>query len=181
MAGGGKVTIYGSNDDTGLTCSSTVLEFATRAHCYNRSWIYYSIDNCIPQDKEPSSSSSAASDNSSPAGAIAGGVVGGIAALGALGGAFFYLRRKRKLGRKLETQQNERPPEELSTLPRVEMPADSRSERKYELASEGPLPELFGVRSPVEMEGDTGFPDAPERGPTPSRGEGDGEVEGSGK
>ncbi|KAF1969647.1 hypothetical protein BU23DRAFT_652348 [Bimuria novae-zelandiae CBS 107.79] len=48
---GCAVTLYGPNDDTGLSCSSPVKIVGELATCYNSSWIYYSIDGCLPPSK----------------------------------------------------------------------------------------------------------------------------------
>ncbi|KNG47514.1 hypothetical protein TW65_05551 [Stemphylium lycopersici] len=96
---GCSATIYGSDSEPYVPCSSTVLEFAQIATCYNTSWVYYSIDTCTP----PSSASPSPTlsppkkDNGPNTGAIAGGVVGGVggAAVIALA-AFFFLRRRKR-------------------------------------------------------------------------------------
>lgn len=62
------VTLYGPNDETGLTCSSSIKILGEVATCYNSSWIYYSIDQCLPPSKSsivlPSVTSSFASSSS---------------------------------------------------------------------------------------------------------------------
>lgn len=41
------VTLYGPNNEKGLSCSSPLKIVAELGKCYNSSWIYYSIDGCL--------------------------------------------------------------------------------------------------------------------------------------
>ncbi|KAH8697275.1 hypothetical protein BGW36DRAFT_378354 [Talaromyces proteolyticus] len=102
------VTIYGNDSDVSSPCSSTTLQLAQIATCYNSSWVYFSIDNCqapvsstvgasstatAPATSSTNSSSGGSSTN---VGAIVGGVVGGVVGLGliALAGWFLWLRQR---------------------------------------------------------------------------------------
>jgi hypothetical protein len=84
------VTIYGpkTNDEP---CSANILQVANGGQCYNASWVYYSIDDCLVNDTSstiltPSGAATATSSaavspyrsyhDASP-GTIAGSVVGG--------------------------------------------------------------------------------------------------------
>lgn len=158
------VTIYGSDSDR-RSCSSKTLEIAEPSRCYNTSWVYYSIDNCTPPDQIPSSTISptaSASGKHTPKGAIIGGVVGGIVVLGALIGAFTYLRRRRALKRE-HGMQKEPPVQELGTVEKVELQAGADGEPRHELMESKSLPaELWGLRSPAEVEGDHQFAPATE-------------------
>ncbi|OCL05611.1 hypothetical protein AOQ84DRAFT_355893 [Glonium stellatum] len=101
---GCTVTIYGNDTIPGEPCSATALQFAEIATCYNASWVYYSIDACIPPgssstaSSNPTSSSTPQSHHSNHTGAIAGGVVGGVVGLAILVGIaiFFFVRRRRR-------------------------------------------------------------------------------------
>ncbi|OJD34044.1 uncharacterized protein BKCO1_2500079 [Diplodia corticola] len=160
------VTIYGPNSDS-LSCSSTAKQIADIAHCYNTSWLYYSIDNCTPPDEIPSTTTTAATPNptnqSSSASAIIGGSVGGAVALLAsiLGAIFFFRRRKRTRERERQSPPQQRheepPPQELPGEQRAELQAGG-DEPKYELPSKSKPSELLDERSaPAEMEGDVRF------------------------
>ena len=99
-----KVTIYANDTIAGEPCSAVVLQFASIATCYNSSWVYYSIDACIPPSSSSSASSSPTSSStpqnhhSNHTGAIVGGVVGGIAGVAILVGIaiFLFVRRRRQ-------------------------------------------------------------------------------------
>ncbi|KAF5845303.1 hypothetical protein GGP41_002869 [Bipolaris sorokiniana] len=43
-----SATIYGADAEEFVPCSSTALQFAQIAACYNASWVYYSVDMCTP-------------------------------------------------------------------------------------------------------------------------------------
>ncbi|KAF1993551.1 hypothetical protein P154DRAFT_540316 [Amniculicola lignicola CBS 123094] len=112
---GCAVTIYGPDEDPAYPCSSTQLQVAEIAQCYNTSWVYYSIDGCDIPTTTPSAtplitdstppptgvasssatSSATAAPRSSHTGIIIGGIVGGVAlfALILFGVAFYYRRR----------------------------------------------------------------------------------------
>jgi len=102
-ADGFKVTIYANDTNAEQPCSAVVLQFANIATCYNSSWVYYSIDACIPPSSSssasssPTSSSTPQSHHSNHTGAIVGGVVAGIAGVAVLVGIaiFFFVRRSR--------------------------------------------------------------------------------------
>lgn len=153
-------TIYGANSEEFVPCSSTVLQFAQIAECYNSSFVYYSIDVCIPPDRI-SSSSLSVTPSSSPSsgeasklrkhntGAIAGGVVGGVCGLALIAAAvFLLLRRKRK--------PYQQPPEVLSDERReaggsaiTEMPHE---DPKQEMDSENIAPQELGNKPSVEIQ-----------------------------
>ncbi|KAF4538207.1 uncharacterized protein LTHEOB_10977 [Lasiodiplodia theobromae] len=166
------VTIYGSNSNS-LSCSSEAIQVAELATCYNTSWVYYSIDQCIsPKDiasttssssTSTASSSSSASGNSSSSstGAIAGGVVGGVAGLALIAGALFYfLRKRRQAGASGSHDSEQSHPHEMgSDHARSELQAGGM--HKYELAAKGPS-EMEELRAPpAEMEGDHRFAPQP--------------------
>lgn len=156
-----QVTIYGSNSGA-AECSSDTLEFAEVGRCYNTSWEYYSIDNCIKPELLassstvlPSSTSTSASNESPPTSTIVGAVLGGIAGLSILVGALVYgfcFRRRRN-----HHVEQVGEPRELSPTSKTEMPADKDNERRFEL-SPGGLPSELGLHDPAEMEGDVRYP-----------------------
>ena len=156
-------TIYGADSEEFVPCSSTVLQFAKIAECYNSSFVYYSVDACTPPDQISSSSLSAtpsSSPSSTPSpsavgkprksntGAIAGGVVGGVAGLALIAAAIFLLlRRKRK--------QRQQPPEAPSDERReaggsalTELPHE---DRKQEMDSKNSAPQELGNKPSVEV------------------------------
>lgn len=133
----GKVASYGS-DFNSYICSSKVVEIAQVSRCYNTSWVYYSIDGCIEPDETPTIVTGNGQNSST--GAIVGGVVGGVVALASVIGAILYSRRSRKLQREIQAHN-----------------AQLRQDL-YELASKRQPAELMDRRSPVEMDGEAGFP-----------------------
>ncbi|CRG85475.1 hypothetical protein PISL3812_02531 [Talaromyces islandicus] len=98
------VTIYHKDATAGSPCSDPAPILANLGQCYNSSWVYFSIDNCVQPDTTTSSSgatatastaaASSSSGNSTNVGAIVGGVVGGVCGLGliALAAWFLWLR-----------------------------------------------------------------------------------------
>ena len=125
-------TIYGSDSEQYVPCSSTVLEFAQIATCYNTSWVYYSIDTCAPPSSaSPSPTSSPTKEDDRPnTGAIAGGVVGGVGGAVVIALAVFFVLRRRK--RRPSQPQTDAPPEaggsSLNELPHA--PAKSELDNK---------------------------------------------------
>lgn len=111
----GAVTLYGENEGP-LVCSSATKMVGVLATCYNSSWVYYSIDGCLPPvsrsakvsligptatgpsaTESASASASAIPDSRVHTRVIVGSTVGGVlcVALG-LTGAFLILRRRRR-------------------------------------------------------------------------------------
>jgi hypothetical protein len=134
-----SATIYGPDAQEFVPCSSTVLEFAHIGVCYNASWVYYSIDTCIPPTPtvsplSPTSTPNEAKTSSkSHTGAIVGGVVGGVGGLALIGLAFFLIyRRRRNKKRALE-----QPP--TAPLPPSEAPGTNLNE----LPQEDVKPEIY--------------------------------------
>lgn len=119
-----KVTLYGSDSEQFDTCSSTLTVLAEIARCYNSSWVYYSIDECLPPHSTtypsstptfPSTSTPTSTDepdhyddNDSQddkpvlsTAAIVGIAVGGFVALVTLNALAWFLvarRRRKRLG-----------------------------------------------------------------------------------
>ncbi|KAF2681599.1 hypothetical protein K458DRAFT_309108 [Lentithecium fluviatile CBS 122367] len=176
---GCSVTIYGKDSDPESPCSSTVLEFASLARCYNTSWVYYSIDACTPPDQLPSSSSASSSSKpsssnattptSSPSpepqrksrtGAIVGGVVGGVSGIALVAGlVFFSVRRNRRLRQDQRTAQ-----QEVAGTPLTELPP---KDEKYEIYTHKDEPHEMGRNSvyapPAELQGDGIKPGTPDK------------------
>ena len=131
-ADGFKVTIYANNTIAEEPCSAVVLQFANIAMCYNSSWVYYSIDACMPPSpsssasSSPTSSSTPQSHHSSHTGAIVGGVVGGVAGVAILVGIaiFFFVRRHR---------QQRQQPDEPQEMPDAHIPEMYAKEAEPEL------------------------------------------------
>lgn len=152
----GKVTLYSLY--VGDSCAAEAAELAKIAHCYNTSWVYYSIDECIPPDQLPSSwasptPSTPSGSNKSRTGAIAGGVVGGVAGVAAIIGALlFYLRRRRRLARERQAQQSsELPPGEKPLVAKTDEKAGMETDIKHELTSDTMPSEMPDRQLPVEM------------------------------
>ncbi|KAI1153256.1 hypothetical protein F4825DRAFT_271406 [Nemania diffusa] len=57
LGDGCAVTIYGKDTDD-LICSATSLEIAEASVCYNSTWVYFSVDNCVIPDTSSSASTS---------------------------------------------------------------------------------------------------------------------------
>ncbi|PSN75307.1 hypothetical protein BS50DRAFT_671492 [Corynespora cassiicola Philippines] len=107
------VTLYGPNTNE-LTCSADIKIVAEKAACYNSSWVYYSIDNCLPPSSTtvklptltptnispsdtPQNTDGTSPQPSSSTGVIVGGVVGGVSSLVIIGlVALLFVRRRRK-------------------------------------------------------------------------------------
>jgi len=125
MANCSLVTLYGANDNTNLPCSSPLKIVGKKAMCYNSSWVYYSVDNCVKPGSssiilpstasslspvtftlatESSASASASQTNvagsleqPSRTGIIVGAIVGGVCIFAILFAlALFCLRRRAK-------------------------------------------------------------------------------------
>ncbi|KAI8938900.1 hypothetical protein NX059_004757 [Plenodomus lindquistii] len=96
---GCAVTIY-KNDTTTDPCSGFA-SLATPIACYNSTYVYYSIDMCLPGGAQASSvptpSPSTTPTSSGPsAGAIAGSVVGGVVGLGIIIAIILFVVLKKK-------------------------------------------------------------------------------------
>jgi hypothetical protein len=158
-----SATIYGADSEEFVPCSSTVLQFALVAECYNSSYVYYSVDACTPPSLISSSSLSAspsASASSTPSpsvtskprksntGAIAGGVVGGVCGLALIATAIFLLlRRKKKPGQQPpEVPSEER--READGSARVEL---AHNDPKQEMDSKNIAPQELGDKKSVEL------------------------------
>ena len=133
-ADGFKVTIYANNTIADEPCSAVVLQFANIATCYNSSWVYYSIDACIPPSSSssasssPTSSSTPQSHHSNHTGAIVGGVIGGVAGVAILVGiAILFFVRRRRQQRQQPDKPHEMPdahvPEMYAKVAEPELPA----------------------------------------------------------
>ncbi|CAN9101443.1 unnamed protein product [Alternaria alternata] len=145
-----------------VPCSSTVLQFAQIAECYNSSFVYYSVDACTPPDQISSSSliaTSSSSPSSTPSssavsgpkknntGAIAGGVVGGVCGLALIAVAIFLLlRRKKKRDQVPEIPSDER--REVGGSAITELPHE---DRKQEMDSKNIAPQEIGAKPSVEI------------------------------
>ncbi|KAF2103610.1 hypothetical protein NA57DRAFT_53125 [Rhizodiscina lignyota] len=166
---GCTVTIYGK-DATPDSCSSTSLQFAEIAMCYNASWVYYSIDACLRPGTaayssalsassaastssaaaatSSSSSSTSHSSHSSPIGPIVGGVVGGVlVGMLVLGGGFFLLRRRRT------QKQQERSSRDYHEMPGSQGWIPHRDAKVKDTAQAQELP----ANQVGELPGDMGF------------------------
>ncbi|KAF9733925.1 hypothetical protein PMIN06_009302 [Paraphaeosphaeria minitans] len=137
-------TVYGKDEDPTNPCSSKTLEFAHIATCYNRSWVYYSIDFCDVPNGTPSPSASAASQSAprNHTGAIAGGIVGGICGLALVVGLIFWYTRGNRAGRPAR-------PKGLPPTPRFELPTHHA---KQEISSTQVYPPQEIGRASVHME-----------------------------
>lgn len=110
---GCAVTLYGTNVGSD-PCSSETKIIGSIAVCYNTSWLYWSVDNCVKPSLIPTTTAVTPIETSSTAaatqtsggggggtnvGAIVGGVIGGVAflAMVAAGALFFlWLQPKKK-------------------------------------------------------------------------------------
>lgn len=128
-----------------MPCSSTALQFAQIATCYNASWVYYSVDACTPPQSSsisrdptratstPSTSSSAANTpHKSHTGAIVGGVVGGVGGLALIGLALFFVHRRRRSKKKA-----------LEQPPAVPQPPEAPGNNINELPPQDVKPEIY--------------------------------------
>ncbi|KAH6638771.1 hypothetical protein C7974DRAFT_121287 [Boeremia exigua] len=150
---GCAVTLYGENSGP-LSCSSPTKIVGRLATCYDSSWVYYSIDGCLPPPlsstnpafMKPTAIGPSASGTASPAavpeskvhpGVIAGSAVAGVScvALG-LTGALMMVRRRRR-------RRTPQPTHELSE-DRALAESDAAAERKYP-------EELWADHAAVEM------------------------------
>ncbi|KAL1799937.1 hypothetical protein ACET3X_000279 [Alternaria dauci] len=155
---GCSATIYGADSEEFVPCSSTVLQFARIAECYNSSFVYYSVDTCTPPDQISSSPpSSSPSSTTSPnavnrpkknnTGAIAGGVVGGVCGLALIAAAIYLLlRHKKKHGQVPEIPSDERG--EVGGSAITEMPHE---DSKQEMDSKNIAPQELGNKPSVEL------------------------------
>ncbi|KAF2853818.1 hypothetical protein T440DRAFT_515304 [Plenodomus tracheiphilus IPT5] len=95
------VTVY-EKDATDDPCSGYA-ELAQPIDCYNSTYVYYSIDFCLPGGAQasivPTSTPSASSGLS--AGAIAGAVIGGVAGLGIIVAIIVIVVIRRKKAKRL--------------------------------------------------------------------------------
>jgi len=142
---GCSATIYGADAEEFVPCSSTALQFAQLATCYNASWVYYSVDACTPPQSSsisrdptratssPSASSNAANTSSkSNTGAIVGGVVGGVGGLALIGLALFFVHRRRRNKKKA-----------LEQPPAVPQPPEAHGNNINELPPQDIKPEIY--------------------------------------
>ncbi|RMZ70611.1 transmembrane alpha-helix domain-containing [Pyrenophora seminiperda CCB06] len=141
---GCSATIYGADAEEFVPCSSTALQFAQLATCYNASWVYYSVDSCTPPQsssisRAPSRATSTPSSTPNPSsknnhiGAIVGGVIGGVCALALIGLAVFLVLRRR---RNKKTALEQQPPE-------VPHPPEAHGNDINELSPEDVKPEIY--------------------------------------
>ncbi|KAI2483222.1 hypothetical protein Ptr902_05539 [Pyrenophora tritici-repentis] len=151
---GCSATIYGTDAEEFVPCSSTALQFAQLATCYNSSWVYYSIDACTPPQSSsisgnptrptsnPSTSSSTANTPSkNHTGAIVGGVVGGVGGLALTGLALFFVHRHRRNKKKA-----------LEQPPTVPQPPEAPGNNINELPPQDIKPEIYTAEAkPQEM------------------------------
>ena len=146
-----KVTLYGENSGP-LSCSSATKIVGHLATCYDSSWMYYSIDGCLPPVSTsakmwsvkptatgPSATrlASGASETKVHTGVIVGCTVAGVSCfiLG-LAGVLLVLRRRRKL---------------LSANPKHELSED-RALAESDAAAEKKHPkELWADHAAVEI------------------------------
>ncbi|KAJ8113438.1 hypothetical protein OPT61_g4429 [Boeremia exigua] len=145
-----EVTLYGENVGP-LSCSSPTKIVGHLATCYDSSWVYYSIDGCLPPVASPAKASmkptatgpSATKDASSTSepkthtGVIVGSTVAGVSCvLLGVTGALLILRRRRKM-------QTTKPSHELSE-DRALAESDAAAEKKHPR-------ELWGDHAAIEI------------------------------
>ncbi|EUC39638.1 hypothetical protein COCMIDRAFT_10292 [Bipolaris oryzae ATCC 44560] len=163
---GCSATIYGADAEEFVPCSSTALQFAQIASCYNASWVYYSVDMCTPPNPtiNPSRPTGASNEpnnsNKNNTGAIVGGVVGGVGGLALIGLTFFvvYRRRRNKKHALAQPPTVPSPPPEAAGDNINELPQDAV---KPEIYTSEAKPHEIGRNSlyippeqpPVELEG----------------------------
>lgn len=164
------VTLYGENEGP-LMCSSVTKIVGHLATCYDSSWVYYSIDGCLPPasssnvpSTKPTATGSSATGNANASaiperevhtGVIVGSTVAGVSCviLG-LTGALIVLRRRRKTlfqGRKFELSEDQARAE-----------SDATAEKKY-------ARELWADHAAVEIGRNSRF-EGMMREPRPMRG-----------
>ncbi|KZM26756.1 hypothetical protein ST47_g2103 [Ascochyta rabiei] len=156
---GCTVTLYGANAGP-LSCSSATKTVGHLATCYDPSWVYYSIDQCLPptpssvkvSSVRPTSAGPSATKGASATpeskvhtGVIVGSVVAGIScAVLTLAGMLLVLRRRRKAT-------PPRPTHELS---------GDRALAESDAAAERNCPkELWGGHAAVEIGRNSRFED----------------------
>ncbi|OAG05612.1 uncharacterized protein CC84DRAFT_1186812 [Paraphaeosphaeria sporulosa] len=145
-------TIYGKDEDPTSPCSSKTLEFAHIATCYNRTWVYYSIDFCDVPNGTPSPLASAVPQSSpgNHTGAIAGGIVGGVCGIALVVGlVFWYVRRNRDGQRAGHRDLPSTPPLEL---PSLHAKQEIHSNQAYPPQEIGRSSVLIGLQKPVLSE-----------------------------
>lgn len=133
-----SATIYGADAEEFVPCSSTALQFAQIAACYNASWVYYSVDMCTPPNptinpsRPTGTSNEAKNSNKNNTGAIVGGVVGGVGGLALIGLAFFLVHRRHRNKKHALAQPPAMPP-----------PPEVAGNDINELPQDGVKPEIY--------------------------------------
>ncbi|KAF2626560.1 hypothetical protein BU25DRAFT_459262 [Macroventuria anomochaeta] len=151
---GCAVTLYGANAGP-LPCSSEMKIVGHLATCYDSSWVYYSIDGCLPPTSsstrvtsmKPTATGPSATKSASATpepkvhtGVIVGSTVAGVSCviLG-LAGMLLVLRRRRKL----KSSKPSKPRHELSE-DRALAESDAAAEKRHPK-------ELWGDHAAVEI------------------------------
>ncbi|EFQ99223.1 hypothetical protein MGYG_02237 [Nannizzia gypsea CBS 118893] len=157
---GCSVTLYGRDDIAGQPCSSSVVQVAEIAACYNSSWIFYSIDECTAP--APGQTKAPVPDMARDyTGAIVGSTIGGlfvIAIFIIIGWFCFVYRPCRKQNECTEQATGhvkgagvtyKKPafgPSDSPGMTAGRVP-DTETSRDWRV-----MPELEGSQAPIEME-----------------------------
>jgi hypothetical protein len=148
------VTIY-HNDSSGDICPDNPADqvVVSIAQCYNSSWIWYSIDECIIPGSSPSdipSTDSSSGASVSKVGPIVGGVVGGVVVVViAVVALFMFMRRKKRQNGIHVADGN--PRHEMPAYETMELPANPQMETFSELTGSRPH---SVKKAPVELPAD---------------------------